>query len=124
MLTLEGESFPLTGPVPGSDGCCLMVTPWAERARSSWEQNGRRTRRRSPDGARDATDGERFVLPLRETPTPLPPDYAMRQAAGNTDFKMNYRYIGVPDEDRGKIIAKSMPDIFRCFSEHSKNSVQ
>jgi predicted alpha/beta superfamily hydrolase len=37
-------------------------------------------------------------------------------------LNMNYKYIELPGEDHGTIIAKSMPDIFRFFNEHSKTA--
>jgi predicted peptidase len=36
------------------------------------------------------------------------------------ELKMNYKYVEMPGEDHGSIIAKGMPDIFKFFSEHSK----
>lgn len=50
----------------------------------------------------------------------VPPEYARRWAAVMKDLNMNYRYVEMPGEDHGTIIAKSMPEIFRYFGEHSK----
>ena len=50
----------------------------------------------------------------------VPPDYARRWAAAMKDLNMNYKYVEMPGEDHGTIIAKSMPEIFRYFGEHSK----
>ena len=50
----------------------------------------------------------------------VPPDYARRWAAVMKDLNMNYKYVEMPGEDHGTIIAKSMPEIFRYFSEHAK----
>src|SRR5580698_5372565 len=50
----------------------------------------------------------------------VPPDYARRWAAVMKDLNMNYKYVEMPGEDHGTIIAKSMPEIFRYFGEHSK----
>lgn len=36
------------------------------------------------------------------------------------ELKMNYKYLEIPGEDHGSIIAKGMPDIFNFFEEHSK----
>ena len=45
----------------------------------------------------------------------VPPDYARRWAAAMKDLNMNYKYVEMPGEDHGTIIAKSMPEIFRYF---------
>jgi predicted esterase len=50
----------------------------------------------------------------------VPPEYARRWAAAMKDLNMNYKYVEMPGEDHGTIIAKSMPEIFRYFDEHSK----
>ncbi len=50
----------------------------------------------------------------------VPPDYARRWAAVMKDLNMNYKYVEMPGEDHGTIIARSMPEIFRYFGEHSK----
>ena len=50
----------------------------------------------------------------------VPPDYARRWAAAMKDLNMNYKYVEMPGEDHGTIIAKSMPEIFGYFGEHSK----
>jgi hypothetical protein len=34
---------------------------------------------------------------------------------------MNYKYVEMPGEDHGSIIAKSTPAIFAFFAEHSKH---
>jgi predicted peptidase len=36
------------------------------------------------------------------------------------ELKMNYKYVEMPGEDHGSIIAKGMPDIFAFFKEHTK----
>ena len=52
----------------------------------------------------------------------VPPDYARRWAAAMKDLNMNYKYVEMPGEDHGSIIAKSMPEIFRYFGEQSKTT--
>jgi predicted peptidase len=37
------------------------------------------------------------------------------------ELKMNYKYVEMPGEDHGSIIAKGMPDIFAFFNEHPKH---
>lgn len=40
------------------------------------------------------------------------------------ELMMNYKYVEMPGEDHGSIIAKSMPDIFSFFNEHPKPAAQ
>jgi predicted peptidase len=37
------------------------------------------------------------------------------------ELKMNYKYVEMPGEDHGSIIAKGMPDIFAFFAAHVKH---
>ena len=52
--------------------------------------------------------------------TAVPVERTREWIATMTQLKMNYRYVELGPEDHGSIIAKSMPDIFKFFSEHSK----
>lgn len=54
--------------------------------------------------------------------TAVPVDYTRRWAATMKDLNMNSLYIEVGREDHGTIIATTMPDIFRYFSEHTKTA--
>lgn len=50
----------------------------------------------------------------------VPVDFTRRWIEAMKELKMNYKYVEMPGEDHGSIIAKGMPDIFAFFREHSK----
>lgn len=59
-----------------------------------------------------------------EADTAVPVDFTRRWIAAMTELKMNNEYLELGREDHGTIIAKTMPDIFRFFSEHSKGATR
>lgn len=52
--------------------------------------------------------------------TAVPVDYTRRWIAAMKDLNVKYRYLELGGEDHGTIIAKTMPDVFRFFGEHTK----
>jgi predicted esterase len=54
--------------------------------------------------------------------TAVPVDYTRRWIAAMKDLNVKYKYLEVGGEDHGSIIANTMPDIFRYFSEHTKST--
>lgn len=60
------------------------------------------------------------MLTQGDADTVVPPQYARRWADVMKQLQMNYKYVDMPGEDHGTIIAKSMPDIFKFFSEQKK----
>lgn len=77
-------------------------------------------------------DATALLTPIRDTlpvmvtqggaDTAVPVDYTRRWIENMKTLSMNYRYLELGPEDHGTIIAKTMPDIFRFFSEHSKSA--
>ncbi len=56
--------------------------------------------------------------------TAVPVAYTRRWIDTMKGLKMNYKYVELPGEDHGTIIAKTMPDIFKFFSEHSRPALR
>ncbi|MBZ5577920.1 MAG: prolyl oligopeptidase family serine peptidase [Acidobacteriia bacterium] len=60
------------------------------------------------------------VIAQGDADTVVPPQYARRWVDAMKQLGMNYKYVEMPGEDHGTIIAKSMPDIFAFFAAHTK----
>jgi dipeptidyl aminopeptidase/acylaminoacyl peptidase len=60
------------------------------------------------------------IVTQGDADTAVPVDYTRRWIEAMKKLKMNYKYVEMPGEDHGSIIAKGMPDIFTFFAAHSK----
>jgi len=60
------------------------------------------------------------IVTQGDADTAVPVDYTRRWIETMKELKMNYKYIEMPGEDHGSIIAKGMPDIFAFFKEPAK----
>ena len=65
-------------------------------------------------------DSVPVIVTQGDADTAVPVDYTRRWIDAMKELKMNYKYVEMPGEDHGSIIAKGMPDIFAFFQEHSK----
>jgi predicted peptidase len=61
------------------------------------------------------------IVAQGDADTAVPVDYTRRWIEAMKQLNMNYKYMEMPGEDHGSIIAKSMPAIFAFFNEHAKH---
>jgi predicted peptidase len=60
------------------------------------------------------------IVTQGDADTAVPVDNTRRWIEAMKELKMNYKYVEMPGEDHGSIIAKGMPDIFAFFAAHTK----
>lgn len=61
------------------------------------------------------------IVTQGDADTAVPVDYTRRWIEAMKELRMDYRYVEMPGEDHGSIIAKGMPGIFAFFNEYSKH---
>lgn len=61
------------------------------------------------------------IVTQGDADTAVPVEYTRRWIEAMKQMNMNYKYVEMPGEDHGSIIAKGMPEIFTFFNEHSKH---
>jgi predicted peptidase len=60
------------------------------------------------------------IVTQGDADTAVPVDYTRRWIEAMKQLQMNYKYVEIPGEDHGSIIAKGMPEIFAFFHAHAK----
>lgn len=61
------------------------------------------------------------IIAQGDADTAVPVENTRHWADALKELNMNYKYVEMPGEDHGSIIAKSTPAIFAFFAEHSKH---
>jgi predicted esterase len=65
-------------------------------------------------------DSMPVIITQGDADTAVPVENTRRWADAMKELNMNYKYVEMPGEDHGSIIAKGMPAIFAFFAEHTK----
>jgi predicted peptidase len=60
------------------------------------------------------------IITQGDADTAVPVDNTRHWAVAMKELQMNYKYVEMPGEDHGSIIAKGTPDIFAFFGAHAK----
>lgn len=77
--------------------------------------------RMQPESLAPVKDKMPLLLAHGDADTVVPTDVGRRWAKEATDLKMkDFKYIELPGADHGTVITRSMPDIFKFFSEHTR----
>ena len=74
-----------------------------------------------PDSLAPVKDKMQLLLAHGDADTVIPADVSRRWAKKATELQMkDFRYMELPGADHGTVITRSMPDIFKFFSEHTR----
>lgn len=74
-----------------------------------------------PESLAPVKDKMPLFLAHGDADTVVPTDVGRRWAKEATELQMkDFQYLELPGADHGTVIARSMPDIFKFFSEHTR----